>query len=522
MTEARLQPSNLPSRPSSSEAKTVRLGSDEGVTEMALKALRERPKFSIRMQIRLSVASSLIIFFAVAAALIITTREIEKKVRLLEITNTFLFETQQARRLEKNYFLYGTHITDSLDSIRAAKNILIENSAHFNSVPIKESFGDVLSKIEQYERALEKIEDVERQPKSQEYFWNKRDAESGTRRHGQELTSLAQHLVQVEKDSLDHVILLSRKVHVISFLFLFLLFVFNTVVLGRRVLSPLKRFLSYADRIAAGDYSPIMPVRRYRDEFSTLAIAINYMVRELERRQDILVQSHKLRAIGTLTAGIAHELNNPINNISLTVHMLKEDYPELSEEQRLEMVNDLINEVERSKKIVRNLLDFARESESNMEPLDLAGVINETLALAGNQIALAGIKVDLQVMPHLPRIQGDRQQLEQAFLNLILNAIDVTPAGSRLQILAIPADEPNFVAVKVTDYGPGIPEHILPSIFDPFFTTKTKGAGLGLSICQGLIAKHGGSISVKTRMNEGTTFTVRLPVTTFPANVGEK
>ncbi len=519
MTEGTVRPPGVQEPDATPQATSGKTVSDERVIELALKALKERPKFSIRMQIRLSVALSLLIFFVIAATLVVITHQIEDKVRLLEVANSFIFEVQQARRFEKNYFLYGTNIEDALDNVHAAKAILIENSSKFDYPSATESFNTVLKELEQYQRPLEKIDEIERGPKEADYYWAKRDSENEARKHGQELMALAQRLVQTEKSTLDKMILKSRRVHIYSFVFLFLLFVFNTLVLGRRVLRPLRRFLAYADRIAKGDYSPIMPARPYRDEFSTLAIAINYMVRELERRQDILVQSHKLRAVGTLTAGIAHELNNPINNISLTSHMLKEDYQELSDGERLEMIDDLLHEVERSKKIVRNLLDFARESESNMEPLDVGAVMNATLALAGNQIALAGIKVDAQVMPHLPRVHGDRQQLEQVFLNLLLNAIDVTPLNGRLQVLVIPADDPHFVTVKVTDYGPGIPDHILPSIFDPFFTTKSKGTGLGLSICQGIVAKHGGSISVNTKANEGTTFTVRLPVTTFPANI---
>lgn len=505
-------------RPSES---TPSEASERGVriTERALKALKERPKFSFRMHMYITVLLSLVIFFGVATALIITMHMIEGKIRLLEISNSYLFEIQQARRFEKNYFLYGTNLSDAMDNIISARHMLTQNLASLSEVTDKESLNAVLAHLEQYEGLLNELKDVERHPDALDYSWRKRDAEMEARRRGQEMVTSALDLTQREKAALDRLLLISRRVHIYSFLFLFLLFVVNTVVLGRRVLSPLKRFLSYADRIAKGDYSPIMPARRYRDEFSNLAIAINHMVSELERRQDILVQSHKLRAVGTLTAGVAHELNNPINNISLTAHMLMEDYKTLSDDERLEMIKDLINETDRTGEIVRNLLDFARASESTMELLDLGSVIKGTLALTGNQLALAGISIDVNIMPHLPQIHGDKQQLEQVFLNLLLNAIDVTPKNGKIQVLVIPADEPNFVAVKVTDYGPGIPDHILPSIFDPFFTTKPKGTGLGLSICQGIIAQHGGNISVSTKINEGTTFTVRLPVTAFPADL---
>jgi two-component system, NtrC family, sensor kinase len=231
-----------------------------------------------------------------------------------------------------------------------------------------------------------------------------------------------------------------------------------------------------------------------------------------------MVQSHKLRAVGTLTAGVAHELNNPINNITLTAHLLLEDYAELSDGERLEMIEDLVSQADRSQSIVRNLLDFARESESKIEPLDLGALIEETIKLAGNQIKLSSARLDISIVPNLPRIHGDHQQLVQVFLNILLNALDVIPKKGRIQISVAP-EEPNFLAVKLTDNGPGIPEYILPNIFDPFFTTKGqgKGTGLGLSVSQGIIARHGGQIRVSSKEGIGTTFTVILPITTIPA-----
>jgi len=489
--------------------------------ELALKALKGRTKFSIRMQMFLALVFSFIILLGIAVALLITTYMIENKVQMLEISNSYLFEIQQARRFEKNYFLYGTNLSDALENTYIAKQVLLANSDKLERVTQKGSIPSILAQLERYRSQLEMLESIERNPDAKDYSRKKRDAEAEVRKHGQEMVSFAQGLMQKERKALDESIVLSRRVHISSFIFLFLLFVFNTLVMGWRILTPLARFVKYAERIADGDYTPITPTRRYRDEFSNLAASVNHMIGELERRQDILVETHKLRAVGTLTAGIAHELNNPINNISLTAHVLLEDYKDLPDEERLGMIHDLISETGRTQNIVRNLLDFARESESKMEPLDLESVLKETLGLAGNQIAMAGIRTDLNVMPHLPRVYGDRQQLEQVFLNLILNAVDVSSKGGRIRILAIPSDEPNFVSVKVTDFGTGIPDHILPSIFDPFFTTKgkTKGTGLGLSICQGIVTKHGGQISVNTRVGTGTTFTVLLPATTFPADL---
>ncbi|MEJ2659546.1 MAG: ATP-binding protein, partial [Desulfobacteraceae bacterium] len=167
---------------------------------------------------------------------------------------------------------------------------------------------------------------------------------------------------------------------------------------------------------------------------------------------------------------------------------------------------------------VGNLLDFARESASTIKTLDLEKLLKDTIHLADNQVRMSGIKIELQVTENLPPIHGDGKNLQQVLLNLILNAVDASPKCSKIQVMALPYDKSDHVAVKVVDYGQGIPNHILPSIFDPFFTTKAKGkgTGLGLSVSQGIIAKHGGKILVSSEENSGSIFTVVLPVTTFP------
>lgn len=218
----------------------------------------------------------------------------------------------------------------------------------------------------------------------------------------------------------------------------------SAYLLGSRMLGSINRFGQYAHRIASGDFTPITPTRRYSDEFTQLALAINSMIQELENREAVLVQSHKMRAVGTLTAGVAHELNNPMNNITLTAHMLQEDYANLDDDERMEMIGDVVGEAERAKKIISNLLDFARESGSQLEPLDLPELLKETIALAGNQIKLSGIKIDFQASGNLPRVHGDSQQLRQVFLNLILNAIDASSKGAISRFWCCPPTSPTI------------------------------------------------------------------------------
>jgi signal transduction histidine kinase len=246
-------------------------------------------------------------------------------------------------------------------------------------------------------------------------------------------------------------------------------------------------------------------------------IKVAYKVAISINKQNILSQSNKMKAVGTLTVGVAHELNNPINNITLTAFMLLEDYKNISDEEKIEMIGDIIDEASRAKKIVSDLLDFASVSESVMSPICIRNLINEVLRLADVEIKLSGVNVDLIIASSLPLIHGDMQQLKRAFLNVILNAVQVTQKGGVLKISVGYGHSRNLIATKIIDQGPGIPAHILPRIFDPFFTTKPGGkkTGLGLSVTHGIIDKHNGYINVTTMVNKGTTFAISLPITTI-------
>ena len=492
--------------------------------ESATQALLARRRFSLRLQIYLGFFLVFLFAVGIATALLVTTYQVEEKLRILEIVNDYVIEIQQARRFEKNYFLYGTNLSDALENVYKAKDIFDRNANELKKILGKGGQSIIPPNISLYEDLLKRLFALEQREKgSGEFLKNKKEIELELRKNGQKMVSFAQDLMNREKAAVAEALRLSRNIHISSLILLLIFIVFNAYLLGSRILGNINRFAVYARRIASGNFTPIMPTRAFRDEFTELAIAINYMIQELESREAVLIQSHKMRAVGTLTAGVAHELNNPLNNITLTAHMLLEDYDSLSDKDRKEMVEDVVSEAKRSKNIISNLLDFARESGSQLEPLDLEQLLNETVNLAANQIKLSGIRIEFQATGNLPRVHGDSQQLRQVFLNLILNAIDASNKGGKIQILVLPADDPSYVAVKVIDFGTGIPGHIMASIFDPFFTTKGKGkgTGLGLSVSQGIVAKHGGRIRVSSQEGKGSTFTVTLPVTTIPAEISQ-
>ncbi|MGD8396362.1 MAG: ATP-binding protein, partial [Candidatus Eiseniibacteriota bacterium] len=345
--------------------------------------------------------------------------------------------------------------------------------------------------------------------------------EEELRTHGSALVQSALEYAGKERARLATMLAWARRIPLILLGLLLALMTLVITFLYRHIHGTLSRFALYTERIGAGDFTPITPTREFRDEFSTLAVMINRMMRALDRQHRILVESHKLRAMGTLVAGVAHEINNPINNILLTASVLEEECdPDTPPAQR-EMLEDLIKQAERTKHIVRNLLDFARESEARIKPVDLRRSVEQTVKLVGNQARVRKVRITTRLQESLPLVHADEQLLEQVLMNLLLNAIEALPEGGEVTISSDTERRDGYLAFDVADNGPGIPEHVMSRIFDPFFTTKPKGkgTGLGLSVSRGIVRKLGGYLFVQSRLGEGSIFTVLLPVTTMPSEI---
>lgn len=466
---------------------------------------------SIRASIALGFLSCFLLIFTLALGWLFAVKHLKTKVHFLEAADNFVFEIQQARTNEKNYFLYGTHLDEAWKHANVAYNFLEVNAVHWENVIRQDSFLALLNHAKNYLALLEKLLEGSKGEASRNTK-EKSALETELRWHGAQMISLAHNIAQRERETVEYLLHWAEQMPLYFLAVFLILIIYLAQKLTRQILGPLSRLLTYTQRIAQGEFPVLIPSRPYGDEFADLIQAMNRMLAELTRRQEILVQSHKLRAIGTLTAGVAHELNNPINNITLTAHMLLQDDQNLSAIDRREMLQDLVSQADRSQGIISHLLNFAHESELKMEPLDLGELVRETLRLAGNQIKLAGVRLDVNIRPDLPPLRGDRQQLSQVILNILINALDAMGSGGRIHIKASCQDQ-NLFVLKISDNGPGIPPSILPHIFDPFFTTKPpgKGTGLGLAVSQGIIARHGGEISVVSEVGVGTTFTVTLP-----------
>ncbi|MDO9565252.1 MAG: HAMP domain-containing sensor histidine kinase [Candidatus Desulfaltia sp.] len=358
---------------------------------------------------------------AIIVGSVIAINRIQKKLHFVQASERYLFEIEQARRSEKNYFLYGTNLENAVQNASNAKSILSQNLQKIVTVLSAEQTETIVVHLDRYRSLLQELMVLEKN--GIDSSAKKSKIENSLRKYGAEMVKVAAALVDKEQDSMNAMLHLIQRIPIYSLVVVLLIGLFVARFLVQRLIKPLKYLVECTHRIATGDFSPIKPIRKYRDEFTTVEVAINRMLEQLKSHEAAMVESHKLRAVGTLTAGVAHELNNPLNNIMLTAHTMLEDYKDLSEDELLEMVNDLINEADRSRSIVRNLLDFARESESISEPLDLGALVNDTIKLALNQVKVSGAKIETQIQPDLPRTRGDGQQLKQVFLNLILNAL---------------------------------------------------------------------------------------------------
>jgi len=222
-------------------------------------------------------------------------------------------------------------------------------------------------------------------------------------------------------------------------------------------------------------------------------------------------RAEKLAALGTLAAGLAHELNNPIGIMSSRIEVMLMEGESLPPHVR-EDLEVLQRQTHRVARITQGLLTFARSSAGERAPIDLNHIVRETLLLAETQIAKGGVKVATELEPDLPAILGDADTLQQVMLNLVTNARDAVDSGGEIRIVTRRRETDRTIELVVADTGLGIAPEDLARIFDPFFTTKPTGTGLGLSLTHGIVREHGGTIDVESAPGRGTRFILAFPV----------
>jgi two-component system NtrC family sensor kinase len=290
-------------------------------------------------------------------------------------------------------------------------------------------------------------------------------------------------------------------------------------VFSRRLNTPVRALVAASRRVAAGDLGTRVPVTS-TDEIGELASSFNTMAASLRARDEKLkefarrkvMESERLAVVGQLAADVAHELNNPLQGIVTYSHLLLEKMT--PDDSRRSSVEKIANQAARCATIIRGLLDFSRPSKPHKKLADLRTTIDECLSLVEDRVLFHNIEVVRDYQEDLPAAVMDPAQMQQVFMNLIINAAEAMGGAGRLTVATRLDVERRVVQASFRDTGHGISEENMGRIFDPFFTTKEvgHGTGLGLAISFGIVKEHGGTIAVESEEGAGTAFTIELPV----------
>lgn len=289
--------------------------------------------------------------------------------------------------------------------------------------------------------------------------------------------------------------------------------------LATDLVKPIRRLVGASQELSKGNFSyRIEPISR--SEIGELERTFNFMASSLKERDDELkeqtqrqlIQSEKLASVGRLAAGVAHQINNPLTGVLTYSSLLLRSKPENDPDR--EDLKVIVDETMRCREIVKGLLEFSRQAEPQKEAVDINKIITNALSLTRNQALINNVKVIGELGDQLPNIVVDGSQIQEVFLNIILNAIDAMPEGGELRVTSNMTNSDQFVQIRFSDTGCGIPPENLDKVFDPFFTTKdsSKGTGLGLAVAYGVIEKHRGKINMESEVGKGTTCIIDLPV----------
>ncbi|MBA7603736.1 Adaptive-response sensory-kinase SasA [subsurface metagenome] len=289
--------------------------------------------------------------------------------------------------------------------------------------------------------------------------------------------------------------------------------------LASRVVQPIRHLVLASKRIAGGDLDYKVKIKA-KDEIRDLADAFNSMASSLrdrdeqlkERTKQTIMKSERLATIGQLAAGVAHEINNPLGGILSYSHLVLEDMD--TDALGRQNVEKIVVQATRCREIVKGLLDFSRQTEPEMSLANVNDILNKALALVEKQALFHNIEVIKYLSPDPIQVMADTSQIQQVFINIIINAAESMDGQGKLELRTETSDDHNSVLVEFTDTGNGIPKENIEKLFDPFFTTKEvgHGTGLGLAISHGIIERHKGSIEVESDVGKGTTFIVSIPL----------
>lgn len=466
----------------------------------------------IRHKVALGIVAAMLALGLLGAVSYHHLVQIEEALRLAEVVDDLANDILEVRRYEKNYLLYSME-EDFLESLRYAdlglasiERIARDETAVRTSAAGADGFARLRILLLRYKEGVLKLAGSNGTKAELEA------ARNDLREHGKALVETSQRFVADQREGILGIVNSLKRQLLLSICAALGLGLAFAWFVGRGIIQALRLINRSTAQIAQGDFTPL-PVPDSQDETRNVAEAFNRMIVELQKRQNQLVQEKKLASLGVLTSGIAHQLNNPLNNISTSCQILREEGVVREDEFTRELLDNIYHEVLRSRDIVKGLLEFSRVTDFSLKPVSLDAVVERSLRLVASQLP-AGIETERDIPAGL-LVPMDAQRMQEVFLNLFINAMQAMTPPGRISVRAEADAARGQAVIRVADTGTGIkPEH-LGRIFDPFYTLKEvgKGTGLGLSIVFGIIKKHGGTIVAENRQDgPGAVFTIRLPL----------
>lgn len=439
--------------------------------------------------------------------------QIENALSLAEVVDDLNNDILEIRRYEKNYLLYVAQ-TDYDETLRYCDRALatierIEDSG--GTVSSGRSGQETLRQLREdlstYKATFASLSQSQPIPPA---FNASEDIH--LRDQGKDLVDLTNRFVTSQRVHILGIVQTLKQQLSLAILAFTGVAAFFSWLVGRRIFGALGAIEHAARQIVQGNFATL-PLPDTSDETRGVVEAFNHMIVELERRQSQLLQEKKLASLGVLTSGVAHQLNNPLNNISTSCQILQEDLdapalpdPALSRQ----MLDNIYQEVSRSRDIVKGLLEFARETEFSLKATPLRQAVQRAASLVASEVP-AGVRIEVDIAEDIT-LPLDNQRFQEALLNIMINAIHAISPPGTITLSAHTDTQAGQAVLEIRDTGQGIPKEYLSKIFDPFFTLKETGTGLGLAVVFGIIKKHGGTIGVESEPGQGTCFTLRLPL----------
>lgn len=433
----------------------------------------------------------------------------QKNVQMLEHASNISNLSLEVRRYEKNYI-----IGNDLDDYNTAAAFVDQVITYIQGID-----QDINSEDKNVVDRLEKM--------IQQYMVLFRDLKENCpgpsllddcsyretlQNKGAEIVTLAEWLTKDSQAAVEKFAGESKIKLTLYFSFLIVFSLSGMIVFFITIGKRLKTLESAANAIATGYYKSL-PESKLNDEVQIVFRAFDRMVEVLEERQELLFQAEKLSSLGTLTSGVAHQLNNPLNNITTSCQLALEEIKELEDATFVQkLLNTIEAETQRAAEIVRGLLEFSRRDMFTQRPASLKKLIATAVSLVISDVP-SGVRI-IQNIPEDLTANIDEQKMKEVFINLIINSIHAIKEETGTIVIDAEHDiDNNCIAVHISDTGIGVEEESIHQIFDPFYTTKDVGigTGLGLAVVYGIVKKHQGTISVRNNEDKGATFTVTLP-----------